>query len=143
MFGVAAYRYDIIKAILEHSVVSPGSLVDPDTSSLSCATGRQRATTYTPGLLALSKYWGKETLFLQSPTLAPPSPPPARPVAVKKSGESSGSGVSPEDEEEMLLQQHILNVQIHILQQEALLRVEDAGYQYFVDICREDALHVS
>ena len=138
-FGlVCAFRYDVVKMILEYGMVSPQPVAGGDTERAGSPRKRMSSMSYSPGMLALSKYWGMDTLIPQLPDLALPPPPPAPP----KCGAQQSGMRSAEDEDEALLQQHIMNIQMHILKQEEKM-VEDEGFQYFVDVCRDDCLHVS
>lgn len=142
-FACLRYRYDVVKVMLELNLASPLQPEDDGTQgSGSPQPTRKRlsSSTYSAGMLALAKYWGLDTLVPQLTDLSLPPPPPAPPVERKT--KSAGQLPGPDDEDEALLQQHIMNIQMHILQQEEKLQ-EDPGYAYFVDVCRDDALQVS
>lgn len=157
-FSCLRYRYDVVKVILEFNLLSPLDSGKEDDGNDGAASPHPRrrmsSMNHSPGMIALSKYWGMDTLISQLPdlTLPPPPLPPSPTHCIRQSGatpSSFSSSLSPStpsvtnnDDDEVLLQQHIMNVQMHILQQEEKL-VEDPGYQYFVDVCRDDCLHVS
>ena len=93
-----------------------------------------------PGLLALGKYWGLDSLLKPPANLAPLPPD----VHSHPAGSSSqAQQYQRDEEEEQAMQQYIQRV---LQRQEQIMTYgteEDPGYLYFVDVSRDDALRVS